>query len=457
MLASKRYDSSTIPDELVSRVREIAGLVLAKHGGACQPVFVVVEGTTDVGLYGRLLAPNPYCHVMTFAPSVDDRKGQVLRRVPSIQRLQIPCVGIVDADCDRLLGATAHYPHGVFVTDGHDSEMMALAPEGMAERLLARLERRPKYRERGLRGLVQNAGGPRSLVESWVRASAPIGQMMLLRAKGQIRGSLGVKTDQLDSRFPGFVEVQGSTVTVRVDRLLTATLKRAQPHLSPEASASISDELEAAKHSDVIELTDVCRGHDVAAVGAVHLSRALRMRVNRQDLEDELRKAYTNGEDFKRTALHDAIRSWEASAAGICLLPNGVPEESPLRPVHIDARILAEHAAAAAHQARSSLAVALPEASAAAQGREVGPGDEEPTLPLQAVGARLEVRVTEMGPRYVIAQTAQGSRVEIDKVRLALTDFGSQVRVGVWIAGIVTSATVDCVQLLPEVLLDRSK
>lgn len=98
-------------------------LLTHRHPKFEDEIFIIVEGTSDVKLFGHIIDDD----CITIEQSYGG-KEQVINIVKELNRLSDDrVVGICDADFDRLLGEHEKYhPQGLFMTDAHDVEMMIL-------------------------------------------------------------------------------------------------------------------------------------------------------------------------------------------------------------------------------------------------------------------------------------------------------------------------------------------
>lgn len=172
-------------------------------GGA----YLVVEGATDLRLYGKFLDGGAKAIAAHSRNNVRNAVG-ICRR-----RKDRAVVGIVDRDMDDLLGRHSDPP--VFRTDGRDMECMLLRSAALDQVLaeygdpekMRRFARMPD----GIRGTV-------------ARAAAPLGALMYI----SYRNGLGLSFKNLDhSRF---VDARLETdITAMVDEVYSGSAVRAFP------------------------------------------------------------------------------------------------------------------------------------------------------------------------------------------------------------------------------------
>lgn len=255
-------------------------------------VFVVVEGITDLRLYGKFIDKGRTRLVV--AHSRDNAERSV--REMSLRRRDRRVIGIVDSDLDLLDGKGASPP--LFHTDLRDLEMMTVAA-GSFDDVLAEYGDAEKIAEfEGKRG---------SFREAVVSASYPIG--LLMRISRDRR--LGLSFKELD--FRRFVNPR----TVAIDEVGMVDAAMASSRDVHVGRRHILGALDDAMRYDRIDPWDAARGHDTVAILLVCLRSWFGGYNSRGLTEDELsgalRLAYSD-EDFRSTELFSGTSDW---AAGI--------------------------------------------------------------------------------------------------------------------------------------------
>jgi len=251
--------------------------------------IIVVEGVTDLRLYGKYAAEE--CEIL-IAHSKDNVRIAV--KELSMKRKDTKILGIMDADIDRLVRTEPKAP--LFLTDARDAEMMIISSNSLNDVLW-------EYGEKDkVEAFVERYGDIRQAV---LEASYPLGLLMYL----SYLNDLGLSFKDLD--FSLFVDP--TDLRLNGKKMIDEIIFRSR---NPGAGAKriraiLEDELNNER-----DPLDVCRGHDAVEVLVIGLRRTFggfnARSIRSGELAGALRLAFTF-EDFSRTKLYEMTKEWADS------------------------------------------------------------------------------------------------------------------------------------------------
>jgi hypothetical protein len=206
--------------------------------------YVVVEGNTDVRLYGKFLADGVEVIAASSKTNVKGTVSECLRRRDD------KIIGIVDKDIDGMIGKTVKEP--VFYTDRRDLECGLMCSEAL-EGVLA------EYADKELMARFVRDNGPvRDVIG---RAAAPLGVMMYISYK---RG-MSLSFKDLNHRF----FINRKTLAVDVSRMVQEVFQQSMGQM---VSVSSMAELVRDTVKKLDDPWDAVRGHDATAILAIGLT-----------------------------------------------------------------------------------------------------------------------------------------------------------------------------------------
>jgi len=253
-------------------------------------MIALVEGTSDVRLYERLLDANAWRILPTLGW---ERLLSALSLLLAHGMKRV--AGIADRNHRFVMGRAEYHPN-LFYTDFHDAEIMMIESPAFDAVI------KEYGSELKIRNLSTNARGIRSHVYQQAR---PIACLRYISEKNHI----GLRFEKLNVRK--FMDKRN--VVIDTERLI-AHLRGLWPENKTLTIVALDAAVAAA--NEVVEFTDhttLCCGHDVAAI----LSLGLRVawgshdakEFTAEDVEKTLRLAYSK-EFFESTALCAAIEQW---------------------------------------------------------------------------------------------------------------------------------------------------
>ncbi len=267
--------------------QDIANEICMKRMVA-KDVFVIVEGNTDIRLYGKFVRRD-----VSMIPG--HSKSNVLSAMNELSnRGMNEAMGIVDGDFDRILDIEREIVD-VFHTDTHDLETMiirsraldAVLQEYAKEEDVRRLE---LARGKGIRQLL-------------LEAAMPLGALVLI----SVRGGLGL-------RFKGchFEKFIDRSLHNDLDSMISDVLHNSNFHVTidqKELRTRLERELKMGH-----DPWQLVRGHDMVSILLIGLLRSFGD-YNARDLDKgalggALRLAYSY-QMFSRTELHHSMTGWE--------------------------------------------------------------------------------------------------------------------------------------------------
>lgn len=263
------------------------------HGGS----FVLVEGDHDARLYGQLV-DSIRCRIVTAHSKANALEAFHLLEARGFDGATV----VIDADFDILLDNTP-LRSGVFLTDGHDLEMMIMKSQAL-ERVIDEFGSATK-----IVALLTQAGSDlRTLL---LEAASPIGYLRFI----SVRDSYNFRFDGLECNK--FIDEH---IACRTEQLITALKNHSNKH-DIEDQELLQKVLETKERK--YDVWHVCCGHDVCEILGFALRKVLGSRkaieVTAEVIERSLRLAY-NAEYFKMTTLYAKIKAWEQSHPGYTII-----------------------------------------------------------------------------------------------------------------------------------------
>jgi len=257
-----------------------------KHKGS----FLLVEGSSDIKRLSGCVDES-VCSYVNCAG-----KDNVVGAVELLYDDGIlGVVGLIDADFDRIVGATVAQ-EGVVVSDGHDFDLdAALTPA--IERYCGEVCDKAK---------LDASGGVHAVVQDLLAGLKPLSCLRLANQKYGLRYSLS------DLRHDEFFDGSRIDIDRLVDHVSAGRFNTA------EARARIRKLIDTLANEE-LDLVQLTCGHDFCAA----LGIALRSRLGsrrptqtwRTEIEMHLRLAYSLL-DMAMTKAHKILREWEAAQAG---------------------------------------------------------------------------------------------------------------------------------------------
>ena len=206
--------------------------------------YVVVEGTTDVRLYGKFLSEGA---TIIAASSKTNVKGTVAE---CLRRKDNAVIGIVDKDIDGMIGKTVKEP--VFYTDRRDLESGLICSEALDGVL-------SEYADKDLLSrFVRDNGDIRTVIG---RAAAPLGVLMYISYK---RG-MSLSFKDLNHRL----FINRRTLAVDVSRMVQEVFQQSMGQMLSVSSMAEQVRDTVRKLDDP---WDAARGHDATAILAIGLT-----------------------------------------------------------------------------------------------------------------------------------------------------------------------------------------
>ena len=233
--------------------------------------YVVVEGTTDVRLYGKFKSENTKIIAACSKTNVKNAVSECRRRSDRA------VIGIVDRDIDGMLGKSSQEP--IFETDRHDMESTLMCTSAL-DGVLA---------EYGDAELLKRYSGVEGVRDRVGRAAAPICLLMYISR----RRGMSLSFKDLDHGL--FVNRKSLTTDVRrmVEEVYSHSM--AQIYDAQHASDMVKELLKETE-----DVWDAVRGHDAVSILTIGLKNAFGA-YNAKGLNDNavsgaLRLAYSEKE-----------------------------------------------------------------------------------------------------------------------------------------------------------------
>jgi len=279
-------------NNLKSHVNEndVAGSIRQqlRHPSGADKVWIIVEGETDQKLFSKLI-DGPHVK-FEFNPS-GWGKAPLLRTVSELLKETDSVLGIRDADFLHLEGKK-ETAENIFLTDFHDSEMMIVSCDNAFHSVTAEYANKEKdasaFRKKLLKSIVFISG------LRWINDA----EGLALNFNG-----LG---------FGSFYD--GESVVLDEKNCLKEVMKR-----SPGKKKEISEEDVSSKIkniSDLLNLLNLCNGHDFQRAFALCVSCNSKKGVNDVEIGKAFRVAY-RFEDFQKSDLYRQLKKWSDRKAKV--------------------------------------------------------------------------------------------------------------------------------------------
>lgn len=262
--------------------------------------FLIVEGEiADLRVYGCFIDPKS-CQIF---PA--HRKENALRALEILENDDFTGVlAIVDADFWRLEGEEPASPN-LFITDGHDLEVMMLNSPAL-EKLLGEFGSPDK-----LYKFAQNRGS--TVRQVLLDSGQPLGYLRW------ISGRQGSSLTFEEIVFSRFID-QASLALDVVSMIRTVKNKSGRHDLSEEELKDAIEQVADAVHDP----WDVCCGHDLVCILSIGLRRTLGSNqageVKPELLEKFLRVGY-EAVFFFETELFQSLKAWEVANQPFRIFP----------------------------------------------------------------------------------------------------------------------------------------
>lgn len=298
--------AQTLPDEI---------LMVRKHPSAKRLGWLLVESEADRKLYQQFF-PRTSWHVR---PA--DGWENVIQAIETLQiHEQQGIIGIIDADFRRLKDNETKLPDHVFLTDGHDAEIMLLHSPAFGKVLNEYAHPEidtDKQPTTWLAKFEAKTGQP--LLKTLLRTAKPLGVLRLVNEKHQ----LGLKYKR--QKKGGFEYLNKSKFIDPKDLSYDwgSILKAIENFNSRigcfgREGAFAKADAEAQLDTD-FDLAELCNGHDVIHILALALETAIANLGphRREELPNELEKALRLAfypEHFAQTQLYQQLKAWPVPA-----------------------------------------------------------------------------------------------------------------------------------------------
>lgn len=299
-------------------MRDAAAQILAdeivmvrKHHSGNRHGWLLVESEADRKLYQQFF-PRTSWHIR---PA--DGWENVVHTIETLDRYDQPgIIGIIDADFRRLKQNETNLPDHIFLTDGHDAEIMLLHSPAFEKVLNEYSHPEIDNNKQPTTRLVKfEAKSGRPLLNTLLATAKPLGVLRLVNEKHQ----LGLKYKR--QKKGGFEYLNKSKFIDPKDLSYDwgSILKAIENFNSRigcfgrEGAAAKAD-AEAQLDTD-FDLAELCNGHDVIHILALALETAISNLGphRREELPLELEKALRLAfypEHFAQTRLYQRLKTW---------------------------------------------------------------------------------------------------------------------------------------------------
>lgn len=245
------------------------------HPSRASTVVVVVEGCTDVSFYERFL-DHTYVHEVAGVNSVEQVLGDIGADYPNL-------IGIRDADFTRVPPHCATLLEALFLTDGHDIEMM-----------IARSDQAIKRFWNYLNGDSCTSHFPPNFSEIICRCLKPLSYFRLYNYRYQT----SISFDEIDCQ-----KRNGFSCYDHIGKIIK----------NPKNQDKVPSELQQLLLTDysrdstcIYELT---RGHDFLRVAVLQARKSSGINISQRDAFREFYNSF-DLEDFQSTDLCRELQAW---------------------------------------------------------------------------------------------------------------------------------------------------
>ncbi|WOF17223.1 DUF4435 domain-containing protein [Methanoplanus sp. FWC-SCC4] len=288
------------PEEIGGAIRKIE----KNYPALNKKLFIITEGPYDYEFYSRFFNPR-LCEIR-----IANSKKNVISIIGEMckspgGKASESVIGIIDRDFSALVDEDIPDFENLFMTDTHDIETMILS-EDLVESVVRHYERFSAggaFQRKYLSG-IRN----RSLFESLINCSLPLGLSLLINEKYGLNMSFKHISCKKRNRFLDFIDPQ--TLSCDEEAVYSYVIEK-----NPEKSELFRDALLKEKmnsgYSDVP--MQICRGHDLMCVLLLELNTHYpgmnNERIRSRDLERAFRNMY-DADRFFRTNLCSSIKKW---------------------------------------------------------------------------------------------------------------------------------------------------
>ena len=294
--------AQTLPDEI---------LMVRKHPIANRFGWLLVESDADRKLYQHFF-PSAFWHIR---PA--DGWENVVQTIDTLQiHEQQGIIGIIDADFRRLKDNETKLPDHVFLTDGHDAEIMLLHSPAFGKVLQEYshpeidTDKQPTTR---LAKFEAKKGQP--ILKILLEAAKPLGVLRLVNDKNKIGLQFKRQKDNGFEYLDKAKFIETKSLAYNWESILKA-LENFNSKINHFKVKGADAKAEAEAHLNTdIDLAELCNGHDVIQILALALERAISNLGDRRrkelpiELEKALRHAYYP-EHFAQTQLYRDLKAW---------------------------------------------------------------------------------------------------------------------------------------------------
>lgn len=271
-------------------------------------VFILVEGTGDVGFYKNIVDKNN----VQIIPMGDEKtresaKDNVIRAMEILNRDRIQgVVGIVDTDYDAIEGNIKEIDNLIY-TDEHDIETMILKTDAYDK-----FENEYGNEERI--GAYESEFG--SIMDNILQFGSKIGKTRLLSIRENLK--LDFKSVILEDFIDDALKFDWDDYFKQV---LYASKKLAQKE---ELNTKLLND------NDDYNIWQLCRGHDLTALMAIFYSDKSKFKLGNNkakflksdSVEQFLRAAYYIPVHFKNTKMFERLLEWQIKNSEWSMLKN---------------------------------------------------------------------------------------------------------------------------------------
>lgn len=264
-----------------------------------QKVFILVEGTSDVGFYKNIIDKTK----VQIIPMGDERrkgtsaKDNVVKAIEMLNNDKTQgVVAIVDTDYDEIVGTKRDMDNLIY-TDEHDMETMILKT-GAYERFENEFGNQEKV------GVYEKECGP--ILDNILECGSVIGKTRLLSIRKDLK--LDFKSVDLENYFNESLEFDWQNYFKQV--------------LYVSQKISQKDELSKVLQNDneKYNIWQLCRGHDLTELIVIFYSDKSKYKLGNskakylksESVEQFLRAAYYIPVYFKQTQMFQKLLEWQS-------------------------------------------------------------------------------------------------------------------------------------------------
>lgn len=271
-------------------------------------VFILVEGTGDVGFYKNIIDKNNVQIIpMGDEKTKESAKDNVIRAIELINRDKTQgVVAIVDTDYDAIAGKIQEIDNLIY-TDDHDIETMILKTDAYDK-----FEN--EYGNEGRILEYESQFGP--ILDNILQCGSKIGKTRLLSIRENLR--LDFKSVVLEDFVDETLNFDWNDYFKQV---LYVSKKLPQRE---ELTTKFQND------SNDYNVWQLCRGHDLTTLMAIFYSEKSKYKLGNskarllksESVEQFLRAAYYVPIHFTNTKMYERLLEWQNNNPGWCLLRN---------------------------------------------------------------------------------------------------------------------------------------